>query len=84
MDHSLEGNMGVKVLVTGATGFIGYHVAKTLREKSLDVRVLARADSKISDLKSLGVEIKTGDTRDDQSVRAALKACSQLYHVAAD
>jgi len=74
----------LRVLITGATGFIGYHVAKTLREKSLDVRALARAGSEISALKSLDVEITVGDIRDAESVKAALKGCSQLYHLAAD
>ncbi len=74
----------MRVLITGATGFIGYHVAKTLKGKSLDVRALARVGSNISALESLGVEMTVGDIRDVESVKAALKGCSQLYHIAAD
>jgi len=74
----------VRVLITGATGFIGYHVAKTLRKKSLDVRALVRTESEISELKSLDVEMTVGDIRDAESVKAALKGCAQLYHLAAD
>jgi dihydroflavonol-4-reductase len=74
----------MKALVTGATGFVGYHVAKTLQEKGLEVRGLARAGSDTSDLAQLGIETVTADITDYESVRSALKGCSQLYHVAAD
>ncbi len=74
----------MKALVTGATGFVGFHVAKTLREKGVEVRALVREGSDISDLARLDVELVTGDVRDYESVRSALKGCVQLYHVAAD
>jgi dihydroflavonol-4-reductase len=74
----------VKILITGATGFIGYHVARILMGKSLNVRALVRQQSDISQLKTLDVEIVRGDIRDAESVGKALKGCSQLYHLAAD
>jgi len=74
----------VKALVTGATGFVGFHVAKTLREKGIEVRALVRAGSDTSDLSRLDVELATGDVRDCESVRRALKGCTRLFHVAAD
>ena len=74
----------VKALVTGATGFVGFHVAKTLHEKGVEVRALVRAGSDTSDLARLDAELITGDIRDYASVHRALKGCMQLYHVAAD
>ena len=74
----------MKVLVTGATGFIGFHVAKVLREKDLRVVALVREGSDSSVLKSLDVESLVGDVRDYDSVCRALKGCQQIYHLAAD
>ncbi len=74
----------MKVLVTGATGFIGFHVARFLREKDLRVVALVREGSDSSVLKSLDVEASTGDVRDYDSVCRALKGCQQIYHLAAD
>lgn len=74
----------MKVLVTGATGFVGYHVAKLLLEKGLPVRALVRSKESAVSLRRLGVETVTGDVRDFGSLTRALKGCSQLYHLAAD
>jgi dihydroflavonol-4-reductase len=76
--------MSVKVLVTGATGFIGFHVAKILKQKNLRVVALARKGNDLSALQSLGVESVTGDVRDYDSVCRAAKGCRQIYHLAAD
>lgn len=74
----------MKALVTGATGFIGYHVAKMLREKGVAVRALVRQGSDASSLKFLGIEPVVGDVLDLDSVRKALDGCRQCYHLAAD
>ncbi len=74
----------MKVLVTGATGFIGFHVAKTIKEQSLDVRTLVRETSNVEPLESLGIELISGDLRDYPSVLRAMAGCRQVYHVAAD
>ena len=74
----------MKVLVTGATGFIGFHVARLLAQKGVQVVALAREGSDTSALRSLDIEPFRGDIRDAGSVRRALKGCSQLYHLAAD
>ena len=76
--------MSMKVLVTGATGFIGFHVANILRQKNLHVVALVRKGSDSSVLKSLDVESIDGDVRNYDSVYRALKGCQQLYHIAAD
>ena len=74
----------MKILVTGATGFIGFHVANLLLKKGCHVIALIREASDASALKALGIELVRGDVRDLGSVRKALKGCQQLYHLAAD
>ena len=73
-----------RALVTGATGFIGYHVAKALRRKGFEVRALTREGSDTSFLVALDVEPFKGDLRDYDAVVRAMGGCDQVYHVAAD
>lgn len=69
------------VLVTGATGFLGWHVAKLLVERGEHVRALVRPGRIVH---QLPVEPVTGDLRDPQSLARAVCGCSTVYHVAAD
>lgn len=73
----------MKVLVTGATGFVGGAVARALVRTGVDVRVLARPESDLQNLQGLEVERLAGDLRDPASLRKSLNGCQQLYHVAA-
>ena len=73
-----------KVLVTGATGFIGANVARALLERGEDVRVLVRSSSDRGNLEGLAVEVALGDLRDKDSVRRAVQGCRRVFHVAAD
>jgi len=68
-------------LVTGATGFIGWHIAKKLLERGDQVRALARAASTV---RELDVEIVRGDLRDPDSLARAVQGCGVVFHVAAD
>jgi dihydroflavonol-4-reductase len=68
-------------LVTGASGFIGWHVAKLLLDRGYPVRALCRPTSQIAEL---AVEKVTGDLRDPASLARAVEGCSVVYHVAAD
>ncbi len=68
-------------LVTGASGFIGWHVVRLLTERGHRVRALCRPNSII---RELNVERVTGDLRDSASLAAAVEGCDYLFHVAAD
>jgi dihydroflavonol-4-reductase len=68
-------------LVTGASGFIGWHVAKQLIDRGHPVRALCRPTSQIHELE---VEKVTGDLRDPDSLARAVHGCGVVYHVAAD
>ncbi|CAK0746221.1 putative dihydroflavonol 4-reductase [Azospirillaceae bacterium] len=71
-------------LVTGATGFLGSAVARSLIARGDKVRVLVRASSPRSNLDGMSVEVVEGDLADPVSLRRCLVGCSALYHVAAD
>jgi dihydroflavonol-4-reductase len=73
-----------KALVTGASGFVGSAVARKLAERGLAVRALVRPGSPRQHLAGLDIEFVTGDLRDPDSVRAAMKDARWLFHVAAD
>src|SRR5215472_11897424 len=68
-------------LVTGASGFLGWHVARVLRERGYPVRALVRSGSKVPEL---DVEAVTGDLRDPASLERAVAGCGLVFHVAAD
>jgi dihydroflavonol-4-reductase len=70
-------------LVTGGTGFIGANVVRALFRAGDDVRVVARPDSDLSNLRGLPVEIVHGDLRDPASLRAAARSCDRVFHVGA-
>jgi dihydroflavonol-4-reductase len=68
-------------LVTGASGFLGWHVARELTEKGVAVRALVRPGSRI---RELDVEVAAGDLRDPESLKKAISGCGAVFHVAAD
>jgi len=72
------------VLVTGATGFVGSAVARTLLGHGYAVRALVRPDSDRRNLQGLAVEPVVGDLTDPASLAGAVRGCQGLFHVAAD
>jgi nucleoside-diphosphate-sugar epimerase len=75
--------VALKVLITGATGFIGARLAETLIKTGHDVRGLAQQTSDTSLLKKLDVEIVRGNIRDAVAMKNAVKDCQCVYHLAA-
>jgi dihydroflavonol-4-reductase len=69
------------VLVTGASGFLGWHVARVLLDRGYPVRALVRPGSRVADL---ALETVTGDLRDPASLERAAAGCGLVFHVAAD
>jgi dihydroflavonol-4-reductase len=70
--------------VTGATGFLGSHVARVLSEQGADLRLLVRPTSNLKNLEGLKADTATGDLRDPASLEKAMSGCDTLFHVAAD
>lgn len=75
---------GEPMLVTGATGFVGSAVVRTLLEAGQRVRALVRATSRLDNLRGLDVETVTGDLCAPESLEAAVQGCRGVFHVAAD
>jgi dihydroflavonol-4-reductase len=71
-------------LVTGATGFVGAHVARALLASGRRVRCLIRPTSDAALLAGLAVERVAGDVTETLSVRAAMDGCDEVFHCAAD
>ena len=73
----------MRVFLTGGTGFIGGHVARRLRDRADDVRVLVRDLEKGRALEALGCELVVGDLGDEAAIAAGLEGCDALIHNAA-
>jgi uncharacterized protein YbjT (DUF2867 family) len=73
----------VKVLVTGATGFIGPRVVHALRAQDRDVRVLVRRPERAVQLAGWGAELATGDITEPASLTASLAGCTHVIHLVA-
>lgn len=71
------------VLVTGATGFVGSHVAEALAKRGDKVRALARSGADTSLLEKLGIEIVRGDLSDPGSIAPAVEGVDVVVHCAA-
>ena len=74
----------MKAFVTGATGFLGSHVARVLAEQGSDLRLLVRPTSDLRNLEGLNADRVAGDLRDPASIEKALSGCDVVFHVAAD
>ena len=70
--------------VTGATGFLGSHVARVLAQQGAELRLLVRKSSDLRNLEGVPGERVTGDLLEPESFRAALTGCEAVFHVAAD
>ena len=74
----------MRIFLTGATGFVGTHVARALSANGAQLRLLVRKTSRTEHLQSLNAELVVGDLRQPSTLHAALADCDALVHVAAD
>ena len=83
----------MRAFVTGATGFLGSHVARVLAEQGAELRLLVRRTSNLKNLEGLlspgaspriQAETAIGDLRDAASIEKAMAGCDTVFHVAAD
>ena len=72
----------MRVLVTGATGFLGTHLTRRLLAEGMRVRILARSPAHAKDLASAGAEVVPGDITDASAIRLALADSDVVYHLA--
>src|SRR5947209_13490300 len=70
--------------VTGATGFLGSHVARALAEQGADLRLLVRKNSNTKNIDDLKADRVIGDLRDPASLKKGIAGCDAVFHVAAD
>ena len=73
----------MRLFLTGATGFVGAHVARMAAAQGAELRLLTRASSNISRLPD-GADVVVGDLRAPEGFAAAMRGCDALIHVAAD
>jgi dihydroflavonol-4-reductase len=74
----------VRVFITGATGFVGSHVARAYASRGASLRLLTRQTSRLDALAGIDADTVVGDLREPQKLRSALEGCDALVHVAAD
>jgi dihydroflavonol-4-reductase len=74
----------MKAFVTGATGFVGSHVAEALQQQGAELRLLVRANSRTENIDFLKADRVVGDLRDFESLRKGMSDCEAVFHVAAD
>ena len=74
----------MKIFVTGATGFVGHHVARALAAEGADLRILVRKTSNLRNVEGIRGETHVGDLGDPDSIKPALEDCDAVMHVAAD
>ncbi|HKF47099.1 MAG TPA: hopanoid-associated sugar epimerase [Terracidiphilus sp.] len=74
----------MRIFVTGATGFVGHHVARALAAEGADLRLLVRKSSNLANLEGIRGDTHVGDLAATESLRPALTGCNAVAHVAAD
>src|ERR1041385_3121925 len=71
-------------LLTGATGFVGSHIARLLVRRGCRVRVLVRPASRLHAIDDVPVDVVRGDLRDPSSLAGAVEGVRRVFHAAAD
>ena len=74
----------MKVFLTGATGFVGHHVARALAGEGAELRLLVRKTSNLANLEGIAGDTHVGDLSEPETLKPALAGCDAVVHVAAD
>jgi dihydroflavonol-4-reductase len=74
----------MRIFLTGATGFVGHHVAHALAAQGAQLRLLVRKTSNLKNLEGIAGETYVGDLSEPESLRAGIAGCDVVLHVAAD
>jgi dihydroflavonol-4-reductase len=72
------------IFLTGATGFLGSHIARVLTAQGANLRLLVRPTSNLRNLEGLKAETVMGELQDPASLDKAISGCDTIFHVAAD
>ena len=72
----------MRIFITGATGFIGSHVAQRLAESKHELRCLVRKTSDVATLRELGATLIPGDVTDKDSVLRGMDGCNSVINLA--
>ena len=75
--------MSKTVLITGAAGFTGSHLTRTLAQRGYSVRALIRSHSQVDQLRHPNIELIRGDVRDVEAVNGAVAGVDIVFHLAA-
>ena len=73
----------MKALVTGAGGFVGYHLAAALVARGDSVRAFDLPLENMSSIEQLGAEVQRGDVRNYEDLAAAMQDIDVVFHLAA-
>jgi dihydroflavonol-4-reductase len=74
----------MKVFLTGATGFVGSHVARVYADAGAELRLLTRSSSNLKAIEGMNAEVVVGDLLHPEGLRSAIQGCDAVVHVAAD
>lgn len=74
----------MRIFLTGATGFVGHHVAKALAAQGAQLRLLVRKTSNLKNLDGISGDTVVGDLQQPESLASAIAGCDAVMHVAAD
>src|SRR2546428_162479 len=72
----------MRFFITGGTGFIGGHVARLLRQGGHEVTAIARDPSKATDLTTIGIDVRSGDVTNKESMRESMEGADGVFHIA--
>jgi len=74
----------MQIFLTGATGFVGHHVARALADQGAGLRMLVRRSSNLANLEGISGDTHVGDLADPDTIKHGLAGCDAVVHVAAD